>query len=344
MLHEFLCEEQGTGGLRIPVDDRGKHNVVLSTDPSHRGIRQNLSRVLLRLCFPVGGQRGNFLRRKRMQHPLRVGPGGVRHRSFAVRDWLGNRRAKKRGFRNKKQRCVFLRGFGANQSDRAKETENGRRQDRGIEFFAKDAYSARVITFLEGLLSEVLPTQVVVDVHGVGYQVLIPLSSFDKLPPEGQKVRILTHLAVREDAHILYGFVSREERDLFRLLIHHVSGVGPKLALSILSGMSVAMFKAAVVAGDIAAISRISGLGKKTAERIVVELKDKVGVAAEWEAASAANQPGPGSVASHDAVLALISLGYKQVDALRAVKKVLDTGEGEVASEELVRGALKLLV
>ncbi len=139
-----------------------------------------------------------------------------------------------------------------------------------------------MIAFLEGVLAEALPTQVVVNVHGVGYHVMIPLSSFEKLPPLGGSVKILTHLVVREDAHVLFGFMSAGERDLFRLLLHHVSGIGPKLGLAILSGMSVEMFKAAVVVGDIAAISKISGVGKKTAERVVLELKDKVGVAAEW--------------------------------------------------------------
>jgi Holliday junction DNA helicase RuvA len=139
-----------------------------------------------------------------------------------------------------------------------------------------------VITFLEGRLTNALPTQAVVDVNGVGYEVLIPLSSYDKLPTPGQPVRILTHLHVREDAQILYGFMTAMERDLFRLLVNNVSGIGPKLALAVLSGMSVTHFKAAVVNSDVAALSRISGVGKKTAERIVLELKDKVGVAAAW--------------------------------------------------------------
>ena len=124
--------------------------------------------------------------------------------------------------------------------------------------------------------------------------------------------------------------------------MNHVTGVGPKLALAVLSGMSVETFKAVVVAGDIAAISRISGVGKKTAERIVLELKDKVGVAAEWEAASAENSPGPREQAMHDAVLALISLGYKQVEAHKAVKKILDSSK-EAPAEDLVRLALKIL-
>ncbi len=198
-----------------------------------------------------------------------------------------------------------------------------------------------MITFLDGTLVEALPTQIVVSTGGVGYQVLIPLSSFDRLPAPGAPLKILTHLQVREDAHILYGFMSAAERDLFRLLVNHVSGVGPKLALAVLSGMSVASFKAAVVSSDISLLSKISGLGKKTAERIVLELKDKVGIAATWEAASAAHAPTAEETQVNDAVLALISLGYKQVDAHKAVKASIAPG---VTAEELVRQALKRLI
>jgi Holliday junction DNA helicase RuvA len=200
----------------------------------------------------------------------------------------------------------------------------------------------RVITFLNGTLAEALPTQIIVEVQGVGYQVFIPLSSYDKLPPVQSRIKILTHLQVREDAHVLYGFMSSTERDLFRLLINHVSGVGPKLALAILSGISVTMFKAAVVNGDVAAISKISGLGKKTAERIVLELKDKLGVAAAWEAASAEHGPSEAEAEMNDAVLALISLGYKQLDAHKAVKKAGAT-ETDRSAENLIRAALRLL-
>jgi Holliday junction DNA helicase RuvA len=197
-----------------------------------------------------------------------------------------------------------------------------------------------VIAFLEGRLTTVLPTQAVVDVNGIGYEMFIPLSSYDKLPAAGQPVRILTHLHVREDAHILYGFMTAAERDLFRLLVNNVSGIGPKLALAVLSGMSVTSFKAAVVNSDIASLSKISGLGKKTAERIVLELKDKVGVAAAWEAASAGHAPTPEQERSNEAVLALIALGYKQVEAHRLVHD-LQQKERDKSAEELVKLALK---
>lgn len=197
-----------------------------------------------------------------------------------------------------------------------------------------------MITFLEGKLASALPTQATVDVNGVGYEVFIPLSSYDKLPVVGQPVRILTHLHVREDAQILYGFMTAAERDLFRLLVNTVSGIGPKLGLAVLSGMSVSNFKSAVVNSDVTALSKISGLGKKTAERVVLELKDKVGVAAAWEAASAAHAPTPEMERANEAVLALIALGYKQVDAHRVVRD-LQQKEGEKSAEELVKLALK---
>lgn len=197
-----------------------------------------------------------------------------------------------------------------------------------------------MITFLDGKLVSALPTQATVDVNGVGYEVFIPLSSYDKLPAVGQPIRILTHLAVREDAHILYGFMTLPERDLFRLLVNNVSGIGPKLALAVLSGMSVTNFKTAVVNSDLAAISKISGLGKKTAERIVLELKDKLGVAAAWEVATAANAPTPEEERANEAVLALIALGYKQVDAHKAVRDLQTQGHAKSA-EELVKLALK---
>ncbi len=201
-----------------------------------------------------------------------------------------------------------------------------------------------MITFLEGLLAESLPTQIVVAVNGVGYQVFIPLSSFDKLPQPGGSIKILTHLQVREDAHVLYGFMSTAERDLFRLLVNHVSGIGPKLALAVLSGMSVTLFKEAVVNGDAQALSRISGVGKKTAERIVLELKDKVGVAAAWEAASAGRAPTQEETSINDAVLGLISLGYKQVEALKVVTQASKAAGGAANSEDLLRQSLKLLI
>lgn len=198
-----------------------------------------------------------------------------------------------------------------------------------------------MITFLHGKLVEALPTQVTVDVNGVGYEALIPLSSFDKLPQPGQPIKLLTQLIVREDAHTLYGFMTGEERDLFRLLIQTVSGIGPKTALNVLSGISVTAFRGAVANGDLKSLSKISGVGRKTAERIVVELKDKIGMAGAWEAASAKHGLSSDEQRINDAVLALIALGFKQVeahDSIRAAQAVLGV---QATVEELVRACLK---
>jgi len=198
-----------------------------------------------------------------------------------------------------------------------------------------------MITFLQGKLVEALPTQVAVDVNGVGYEALIPLSSFDKLPQPGQPIKLLTQLVVREDAHTLYGFMTPEERDLFRLLVHTVSGIGPKTALNVLSGISVTVFRGAVANSDVKALSKISGVGRKTAERIVVELKDKIGMAGAWEAASAKHGLSSDEQRINDAVLALVALGFKQIeahDSVRAAQAVLGT---QATVEELVRACLK---
>ena len=198
-----------------------------------------------------------------------------------------------------------------------------------------------MITFLHGNLVEALPTHVVVDVNGVGYEVLIPLSSYDRLPQPGQLVRLLTQLVVREDAHTLYGFMTPEERDLFRLLVHTVSGIGPKIALNILSGISVAAFRGAVANSDVKALSQISGVGKKTAERMIVELKDKIGMAGAWEASSAQRGLSAGDQRINDAVLALMALGFKQVeahDSVRGAQAVLGT---QATVEDLVRACLR---
>jgi Holliday junction DNA helicase RuvA len=198
-----------------------------------------------------------------------------------------------------------------------------------------------MITFLHGKLVDVLPTQVTVDVNGVGYELLIPLSSYDKLPPAGAEVKLLTHLAVREDAHVLYGFMTIAERELFRLLINSVSGIGPKTALNILSGMNATVFRGAVASADVRALSQISGVGKKTAERIVVELKDRIGPAGAWEATSAQRGLSPADQKINDAVLALIALGFKQLEAHDAVRAAQATLGPQAAVEELVRACLK---
>jgi Holliday junction DNA helicase RuvA len=198
-----------------------------------------------------------------------------------------------------------------------------------------------MINFLHGKLVEALPTTVTVDVNGMGYEVLIPLSSFDKLPLAGSDVKLLTHLAIRDDAHVLYGFVTAAEREMFRLLINTVSGIGPKIALNVLSGMNVTALRGAVSNGDVKALSQISGVGKKTAERIVVELKDKIGAAGAWEAMSAQHGLSTGDQKVNDAMLALMALGFRQAEAhesIRAAQALLGT---DATVEDMVRASLK---
>jgi Holliday junction DNA helicase RuvA len=198
-----------------------------------------------------------------------------------------------------------------------------------------------MITFLRGKLVEALPTQITIDVNGIGYDVLIPLSSFDKLPTPGQEVSLLTHLAIREDAHVLYGFMTTPEREMFRLLINNVSGIGPKIALNILSGMNVTALRGAVASSDIKALSQISGVGRKTAERIVVELKDKIGAAGAWEALSAQRALSAADRKTNDAMLALMALGFKQNEAFESVRGALVSLGPETSVEDIVRACLK---
>ncbi len=198
-----------------------------------------------------------------------------------------------------------------------------------------------MISFLRGKLVETIPTQATIDVNGIGYEVLIPLSSYDKLPQPGQEVKLLTHLVIREDAHVLYGFATSTERDLFRLLINTVSGIGPKTALNVLSGISVTAFRGAVANNDVKTLAQISGVGKKTAERIVVELKDKIGAAGAWEAASAQRALSEEDQKVSDAALALMALGFKQADAHDSVRKAQAILGTQANVEELVRACLK---
>jgi Holliday junction DNA helicase RuvA len=197
-----------------------------------------------------------------------------------------------------------------------------------------------MIAFLHGKLADASPTHVLVDVNGVGYSVFIPLSSFDKLPPKGGDVKLLTyhHVVAREGTHQLFGFLTRDERDMFLLLIN-VTGIGPKLALNILSGSSTSALRHAIATGDAQMLATLPGIGKKTAERLIVELKDKIGAPPGLEAKGR-----PLSVEEQkvtDAVLALLSLGYKQTEAHKAILAVLEKLGPESTVEELVRAALR---
>ncbi len=192
---------------------------------------------------------------------------------------------------------------------------------------------------LSGILIEKQPPGLVIDVQGVGYELDAPMSTFYELPEVGAKVTLFTHLAVREDAHTLYGFYRESDRKLFRALLK-VSGVGAKMALGILSGMNADDFAACVQADDSAALVRLPGIGKKTAERLIIEMRDrldKIDVVPSVTAGPAVIGDRPQTPIS-DAVSALVALGYKPQEANRMVRAVESDG---MDSQEIIRMALK---
>ena len=194
-----------------------------------------------------------------------------------------------------------------------------------------------MISYLSGKVVEKHPTSIIIDVGGIGYEVLIPLSSYDRLPSIGGECTVLTHHHIREDSEVLFGFMTDGERAMFKLLLA-TTGVGPKLALSALSGLSVNDLKAAIVTGDAKRLSSISGIGKKVAERLIVELKDKVSAGGGFESVS--GEGDAGDSLSRDAILALTALGYKQEQASKMVLDVAKSGKDANTVEEMVRRAL----
>lgn len=198
---------------------------------------------------------------------------------------------------------------------------------------------------LRGIVAEKHPPELLIDVQGVAYEVEAPMSTFYQLPPTGESVTLYTHLVVRDDAHLLFGFASRAERSLFRTLIK-VNGVGAKLALTILSGISADDFARCVQDGDAATLVRLPGVGKKTAERLLIEMRDRL---QDWEApavlpgaaALPAGAPPAAADPVKDALSALVALGYKPPEASRLVSGV--DAEG-LSSEEIIRAALKRAV
>jgi Holliday junction DNA helicase RuvA len=193
-----------------------------------------------------------------------------------------------------------------------------------------------MIGSVRGRILSKTPPQLAVEVAGIGYELEAPMSTFFLLPGVGEEVRLLTHLVVREDAHILYAFFTEDERRLFRSLIK-VSGVGPKLALALLSGVSVEAFGRCVLNKDIDALTRIPGIGRKTAERLLVEMKDRVGPQTEVAAAAATAGLAAASPEA-EAFGALMALGYKPAEATRLLKAA---GPGTHSTEELIRRALQ---
>ena len=193
-----------------------------------------------------------------------------------------------------------------------------------------------MIGSLIGLIKEKTPSSVLLEVNGIGYEIAVPLSTSFQLPNVGESAYLLTHLVVREDQHSLYGFATDEERKLFRALIK-ISGVGAKLAITILSGTNVNGFIQSVVNEDIDALVHLPGIGKKTAERLIVEMKDKVSEISSDENSLSQNNE---NSAVAEAINALVNLGYKTKDA----KTILDKIESEgLTVEELIRQALKSL-
>ena len=207
-----------------------------------------------------------------------------------------------------------------------------------------------MIARLHGTIIEKLPPEIVLDVAGVGYEIQLPMTSFYQLPDINQSVTLFTHFVVREDAQLLFGFVERTERTLFRVLIK-ANGVGPKLACTILSGMSANQFIGAVMHEDITALVKMPGVGKKTAERLVVELKDKLNDIDAIPDFSGSSSPSgtanpspilaPKVSAGDEAISALLALGYKRNQAENAIKKIKTP---DATSEQLIREALKSMV
>ncbi|TFH69046.1 Holliday junction branch migration protein RuvA [Gammaproteobacteria bacterium LSUCC0057] len=193
-----------------------------------------------------------------------------------------------------------------------------------------------MIARISGTLIAAEGGEIVVDVGGVGYELQVSLNTFFALPPLGAQVALLCHFVVREDAQLLYGFLDSAERALFRLLIK-VNGVGPKMALAILSGMSVVELQRAVAGDDIARLTKLPGVGKKTAERLLIELRDKVDLSALGGAIDSAAATGS---AADEAAAALAALGYRPADADKMIAKL---NSAEMTTEELVKAALRNL-
>jgi Holliday junction DNA helicase RuvA len=197
-----------------------------------------------------------------------------------------------------------------------------------------------MIGFLKGRLSAKTPPALLVDVNGVGYELEAPMSTFYGLPAVGEMVALFTHLVVREDAHILFGFGSEAERRLFRGLLK-VSGVGPKIALGILSGASVEDFLRIVEAEDVALLTRIPGIGRKTAERVIIEMRDNVQKLSVPSVGGEVLAPGLSPSAQSEAFSALIALGYKPPEVTRLLRSADEPG---LSTTEIIRRALKSAV
>jgi Holliday junction DNA helicase RuvA len=206
-----------------------------------------------------------------------------------------------------------------------------------------------MIAFIKGQLIECQLTLAILEVNGIGYEVHVPLTTVERLPSLGDAVKLFTHATYREDSQTLYGFIDRESRDFFRMIVDKVSGIGPKIALNLLGSLSLQTLKVSIASGDVAMLSKAQGLGKKTAERIVVELKDKV----LPKELSQDTKVSPSSLDTsqqadisqnltnfQDAVSALLTLGYKATDADLAIRRASESMDKNASTEELIRLAL----
>lgn len=207
-----------------------------------------------------------------------------------------------------------------------------------------------MITSITGPLVEATPLRAVIELNGFGYEVNVPVTTAERLPQVGEKAKLHTHVVYREDSQTLYGFATVEDRDFFRLLIEHVSGVGPKVALSIMSRLSLPLLESAIRNSDVATLSKCPGIGKKTAERLIIELRNRVGAAPAAGDSQKAGETSLGaktgtpvasaSNAVQDAVAALAVLGYKVPEADKAVRQAMVALSGNATTEQLIKHAL----
>jgi Holliday junction DNA helicase RuvA len=198
-----------------------------------------------------------------------------------------------------------------------------------------------MITSIQGTLASATPLHAIVELDGLGYEVNIPVTTAERLPAPGTTVKLHTHVVYREDAQTLYGFATAEERDFFRLMIEHVTGVGPKVALTIMGKLSLPLLQEAIRIGDVGTLAKCPGIGKKTAERLVVELRAKVGAAGAVTVVGATAGEAPAGGAIHrDAVSALVALGYKTADADQAVRRAALALGSKATTEALIKKAL----
>jgi len=198
-----------------------------------------------------------------------------------------------------------------------------------------------MITSIQGTLGSASPLRAVIELNGFGYEVHIPVTTAEKLPPPGALVKLHTLVIYREDSQALYGFATPAERDFFRLMIEHVTGVGPKVALSIMSRLSLPLLESAIRLGDINTLAKCPGIGKKTAERLVVELKSKVGATdLPGSPVSGDAAAGTGSTSHRDAVAALVALGYRGADADESIRRAVLALGPSATTEALIKRAL----